>query len=39
MPVGAPGMEVGDRKDAYQVLLVDKSGRSTVFSSYPPRAS
>ncbi len=35
MPVGSPGMEVGARKDAYQVLLVDKAGRSSVFSSYP----
>jgi hypothetical protein len=35
MPVGSPGMEVGSRQDAYQVLLVDKAGRTTVFSSYP----
>lgn len=34
MPVGAPGMEVDDQKDAYQVLLVDKQGRSTVYASY-----
>ncbi|WP_048441024.1 DUF411 domain-containing protein [Caenimonas sp. SL110] len=34
MPVGSPGMEVGSRKDAYQVLLVDKAGRTRVFSSY-----
>lgn len=35
MPVGSPGMEVGSRKDPFQVLLIDKAGRSSVFSSYP----
>lgn len=35
MPVGSPGMEVGSRKDAFQVLLIDKAGRSSVFTSYP----
>lgn len=35
MPPGSPGMEVGARKDPYQVLLVDASGDSTVFASYP----
>lgn len=35
MPPGAPGMEAGSRKDPYQVLLVDASGGSTVFASYP----
>jgi len=34
MPVGSPGMEMGARKDTYQVLLVDKQGRDRVFSSY-----
>lgn len=34
MPVGSPGMEVGSRKDRYQVLLVDKQGRERVFASY-----
>lgn len=34
MPVGSPGMEVGTRKDPYQVLLVDRQGRARVFSSY-----
>lgn len=34
MPVGSPGMEMGSRKDPYQVLLVDKQGRGRVFSSY-----
>jgi hypothetical protein len=35
MPAGAPGMEMGPRKDAFRVLLVDKAGGSTVFASYP----
>ncbi len=35
MPVGSPGMEYGDRRDPYQVLLVDRNGRDTVFASYP----
>jgi len=34
MPVGSPGMEMGSRKNPYQVLLVDKQGRERVFSSY-----
>ncbi len=34
MPVGSPGMEVGSRRDPFQVLLVDKQGRERVFSSY-----
>ena len=35
MPVGSPGMEVGSRRDPFQVLLIDKAGRSSVFASYP----
>lgn len=35
MPAGSPGMEVGTRKDHYQVLLIDKRGRDTVFAAYP----
>ena len=35
MPVGSPGMEMGARKDPYQVLLVDRSGRETAFANYP----
>lgn len=34
MPPGSPGMEVGARKDPYQVLLVDLAGRSAVYASY-----
>ena len=35
MPAGSPGMEMGARKDAFQVLLVDKAGHASVFASYP----
>ena len=35
MPVGSPGMEYGDRKDPYNVLLIDRQGRDSVFASYP----
>ena len=31
MPIGAPGMEQGDRKDAYATLIVDRSGATRVF--------
>jgi hypothetical protein len=34
MPVGSPGMEMGSRRDPYQVLLVAKDGRERVFSAY-----
>lgn len=32
MPVGSPGMELGDRKDYYQVLLLYKDGSSDVYA-------
>lgn len=35
MPVGSPGMEYGDRKDPYDVYLIDKTGRETIFAHYP----
>lgn len=38
MPVGSPGMEQGNHQDPYDVLLVDKSGRETVFAHYPKRS-
>jgi hypothetical protein len=34
MPAGSPGMEMGDRKDAYDVLLFDDEG-TEVFSHHP----
>lgn len=35
MPPGSPGMEVPGRKDPYEVLLIDRRGRSSVFAHYP----
>jgi hypothetical protein len=35
MPVGSPGMEVGDRTDPYEVLLVAPDGNASVFARYP----
>lgn len=32
MPVGSPGMEVGDRKDYYQVLLLKADGSHQIFA-------
>lgn len=37
MPIGSPGMDgpaYGGRRDAYQVLLVQKDGSAKVFNSY-----
>jgi hypothetical protein len=33
MPIGSPGMEQGGQKDAYDVLLFDKAGKSRVYAS------
>jgi hypothetical protein len=35
MPPGSPGMETGQRKDPYDVLVIDKGGHAAVFSHYP----
>ena len=38
MPVGSPGMDgpsYGGRRDAFDVVLVTRSGRPQVFASYP----
>lgn len=34
MPIGSPGMERGERRDKYDVLLIGKDGRTEVFASY-----
>ena len=35
MPAGSPGMETPDgRKDAFNVVAFDKSGRTTVYATY-----
>ncbi|MDH4570603.1 DUF411 domain-containing protein [Pseudomonas sp. BN414] len=37
MPVGSPGMEMGDKQDAYQVVGVAQGGKLSVLSEYPAR--
>lgn len=35
MPIGSPGMEYPGSNDPYDVLLIDRKGRESVFSHYP----
>lgn len=35
MPVGTPGMEMGNQKDPFTVFTFDTQGRVTVFNEYP----
>lgn len=35
MPVGSPGMEVGDRQDSYEVVGITRDGKTRVVASYP----
>jgi hypothetical protein len=35
MPPGSPGMEVGQRKDPYDVFVIGKGGHAVVFTHYP----
>ena len=34
MPSGTPGMEMGDRKDSYNVMSFDKENHYEIFNSY-----
>lgn len=34
MPIGSPGMEMGDQRDAFDTLLVLRDGGAVVFSSH-----
>jgi len=34
MPIGSPGMEMGDRLDPFHVVSFDEAGNTEVFSSY-----
>lgn len=34
MPAGSPGMEMGPRRDPYDVLLIDLRGNASVFASH-----
>ncbi len=35
MPMGSPGMEMGDRKDAYKVIVVGEEGKQSILTEYP----
>lgn len=35
MPLGSPGMDYGDEKEAFDVFLIRADGSTEVFSSYP----
>jgi hypothetical protein len=35
MPIGSPGMEYPGRSDPYDVLLIDRKGRESIFAHYP----
>ncbi len=35
MPLGSPGMEIGDQQDAYQVIGLDRQGQEQIVRSYP----
>ncbi|WP_148864654.1 DUF411 domain-containing protein [Marinobacter fonticola] len=35
MPIGSPGMEMGDRQDPYTVLLFNGAGQNRPFATYP----
>ncbi|AMN45698.1 hypothetical protein ACG33_00960 [Steroidobacter denitrificans] len=35
MPIGSPGMEIGDRVDSFEVLLVHQDGSTSVYGRYP----
>jgi hypothetical protein len=34
MPIGSPGMELGDRREAYTVLTFDRAGKTAVFERH-----
>ena len=34
MPIGSPGMESGNKREAYEVLLLKKDGSTEVFARY-----
>lgn len=35
MPTGSPGMEYGDEREAYNVLMVQADGSTEILTSYP----
>ncbi|KAF1030551.1 MAG: hypothetical protein GAK37_01264 [Pseudomonas sp.] len=37
MPMGSPGMEMGDTREAYQVIGLTREGQDVVVADYPAR--
>jgi hypothetical protein len=35
MPLGSPGMDFGDRREAFDVFLIGPDGTTEIYSSYP----
>jgi hypothetical protein len=35
MPMGSPGMEMGEHKDAFKVIAVGNKGEQSVLAEYP----
>lgn len=35
MPTGAPGMEYGDQRDAFKVMLINLDGTTDTYATYP----
>ena len=35
MPIGSPGMEIGDEKEAFDTLLVLEDGSTEIFERHP----
>ena len=38
MPMGSPGMEIGERFDSYDVILMKKDGTSEVYATVKTQA-
>ena len=39
MPIGSPGMEMGNNKEPFDTLLVFENGQTQVFNSHTPQTS
>ena len=39
MPIGSPGMEMGNNKEPFETLLVFENGETQVFNSHTPQTS
>ena len=39
MPIGSPGMEMGNNKEPFETLLVLENGKTQVFNSHTPQTS